>query len=173
MFICSSVVSQRNIEKDELPVETVMITFKYKNNEYRFNNAAKYYLWTLKKSTVKKIIGHVPSQDELARYTLRLNGLALDEKKTVRDLKLSDCVIDLVEQEEDYVHAFDSNNEEVDNIKFEGSISINELLSILVADEMKDDYFVTLKESSIVLVKDITSSTDVTSRIMIVIHYVL
>ena len=78
-----------------------------------------------------------------------------------------------IEQEEDYVHAFDSDNEEVDNIKFEGSISINELLSILVADEMKDDYFVTLKESSIVLVKDITSSTDVTSRIMIVIHYVL
>ena len=172
MFICSSVVSQRNIEKDELPVETVMITFKYKNNEYRFNNAAKYYLWTLKKSTVKKIIGHVPSQDELARYTLRLNGLALDEKKTVRDLKLSDCVIDLVEQEEDYVHAFDNNNEEVDNIKFEGSISIPKLLSDIFSD-LKDDYFVTLKESSIVLVKDITSSTDVTSRIMIVIHYVL
>ena len=172
MFICSSVVSQRNIEKDELPVETVMITFKYKNNEYRFNNAAKYYLWTLKKSTVKKIICHVPSQDELARYTLRLNGLALDEKKTVRDLKLSDCVIDLVEQEENYVHAFDNNNEEVDNIKFEGSISIPKLLSDIFSD-LKDDYFVTLKESSIVLVKDITSSTDVTSRIMIVIHYVL
>lgn len=160
------------MEKDELPVETVMITFKYKNNEYRFNNAAKYYLWTLKKSTVKKIIGHVPSQDELARYTLRLNGLALDEKKTVRDLKLSDCVIDLVEQEENYVHAVDNNNEEVDNIKFEGSISITKLLSDIFSD-MKDDYFVTLKGSSIVLVKDITTSTDVTSRIIIVIHYVL
>ena len=172
MFICSSVGSQRNIEKDELPVETVMITFKYKNNEYRFNNAAKYYLWTLKKSTVKKIIGHVPSQDELARYTLRLNDLALDEKKTVRDLKLSDCVIDLVEQEENYVHAVDNNNEEVDNIKFEGSISIPKLLSDIFSD-LKDDYFVTLKGSSIVLVKDITSSTDVTSRIIIVIHYVL
>lgn len=171
MFICSSVVSQRNIEKDELPVETVMITFKYKNNEYRFNNAVKYYLWTLKKSTVKKIIGHVPSQDELARYTLRLNGLALDEKKTVRDLKLSDCVIDLVEQEENYVHAVDNNNEEVDNIKFEGSISIPKLLSDIFSD-LKDDYFVTLKGSSIVLVKDITTSTDVTSRIMFVIHYV-
>ena len=157
-----------------------MITFKYKNNEYRFNNAAKYYLWTLKKSTVKKIIGHVPSQDELARYTLRLNGLALDEKnglaldekKTVRDLKLSDCVIDLVEQEESYVHAFDNNNEEVDNIKFEGSISIPKLLSDIFSD-LKDDYFVTLKGSSIVLVKDITTSTDVTSRIIIVIYYVL
>ena len=148
-----------------------MITFKYKNNEYRFNNAAKYYLWTLKKSTVKKIIGHVPSQDELARYTLRLNGLTLDEKKTVRDLKLSDCVIDLVEQEENYVHAFDSNNEKVDNIKFEGSISIPKLLSDIFSD-LKDDYFVTLKGSSIVLVKDITTSTDVTSRIMFVIHYV-
>ena len=164
-------MSQRNIEQDELPVETVMITFKYKNNEYRFNNAAKYYLWTLKKSTVKKIIGHVPSQDELARYALRLNGLALDEKKTVRDLKLSDCVIDLVEQEENYVHAFDNNNEEVDNIKFEGSVSIPKLLSDIFSD-LRDDYFVTLKESSIVLVKDITSSTDVTSRIMFVIHYV-
>lgn len=148
-----------------------MITFKYKNNEYRFNNAAKYYLWTLKKSTVKKIIGHVPSQDEQARYTLRLNGLALDEKKTVRDLKLSDCVIDLVEQEENYVHAVDNNNEEVDNIKFEGSISIPKLLSDIFSD-LKDDYFVTLKGSSIVLVKDITTSTDVTSRIIIVIHYV-
>ena len=148
-----------------------MITFKYKNNEYRFNNAAKYYLWTLKKSTVKKIIGHVPSQDELARYTLRLNGLALDEKKTVRDLKLSDCVIDLVEQEENYVHAVDNNNEEVDNIKFEGSISIPKLLSDIFSD-LKDDYFVTLKGSSIVLVKDITTSTNVTSRIIIVIHYV-
>ena len=154
-----------------MPVETVMITFKYKNNEYRFNNAAKYYLWTLKKSTVKKIIGHVPSQDELARYTLRLNGLALDEKKTVRDLKLSDCVIDLVEQEENYVHAVDNNNEEVDNIKFEGSISIPKLLSDIFSD-LKDDYFVTLKGSSIVLVKDITTSTNVTSRIIIVIHYV-
>ena len=149
-----------------------MITFKYKNKEYRFNNAAKYYLWTLKKSTLKKIIGHVPSQDELARYALRLNGLALDEKKTVRDLKLSDCVIDLVEQEENYVHAFDNNNEEVDNIKFEGSISITKLLADIFSD-LKDDYFVTLKGSSIVLVKDITSSTDVTSRIIIVIHYVL
>ena len=148
-----------------------MITFKYKNIEYRFNNAAKYYLWTLKKSTVKKIIGHVPSQDELARYTLRLNGLILDEKKTVRDLKLSDCVIDLVEQEENYVHAVDNNNEEVDNIKFEGSISIPKLLSDIFSD-LKDDYFVTLKGSSIVLVKDITSSTDVTSRIIIVIYYV-
>ena len=96
---------------------------------------------------------------------------ALDEKKTVRDLKLSDCVIDLVEQEESYVHAFDNNNEEVDNIKFEGSISIPKLLSDIFSD-MKDDYFVTLKESSIVLVKDITSSTDVTSRIIIVIYYV-
>ena len=149
-----------------------MITFKYKNKEYRFNNAAKYYLWTLKKSTLKKIIGHVPSQDELARYALRLNGLALDEKKTVRDLKLSDCVIDLVEQEENYVHAFDNNNEEVDNIKFEGSISITKLLADSIGD-VADDYFVTLKGSSIVLVKDITSSTDVTSRIIIVIHYVL
>ena len=149
-----------------------MITFKYKNKEYPFNNAANYYLWNLKKSILKKIIGHVPSQDELARYALRLNGLALDEKKTVRDLKLSDCVIDLVEQEESYVHAFDNNNEEVDNIKFEGSISIPKLLADIFSD-MKDDYFVTLKESSIVLVKDITTSTDVTSRIMIVIHYVL
>ena len=35
---------------------------------------------------------------------------------------------------------------------------------------MKDDYFVTLKGSSIVLVKDITTSTDVTSKIIIVIY---
>ena len=148
-----------------------MITFKYKNKEIRFNNAAKYYLWNLKKSTVKKLIGHVPSQDELSRYTLRLNGLALDEKKTVRDLKLSDCVIDLVEQEESCVHAFDSNNEEAGNIKFEGSISISKLLFDICGD-VTDDCFVTLKGSSIVLVNDITTSTDVTSRILIVIHYV-
>ena len=152
-----------------MPVEAAIITFKYKNKEYRYNNAAKYYLWTLKKSTVKKIIGRVPSQDELARYALRLNGLGLDEKKTVRDLKLSDCVIDLVDQGENYVHAFDSDNEEVDNIKFEGSISITKLL-FNIFNDMKDDYFVTLKGSSIVLVKDITTSTDVTSRIMIVIY---
>ena len=63
-------------------------------------------------------------------------------------------------------------NEEVDNIKFEGSISITKLLADIFSD-LKDDYFVTLKGSSIVLVKDITSSTDVTSRIIIVIHYVL
>ena len=120
---------------------------------------------------MKKLIGHVPSQDELSRYTLRLNGLALDEKKTVRDLKLSDCVIDLVEQEESCVHAFDSNNEEAGNIKFEGSISISKLLFDICGD-VTDDCFVTLKGSSIVLVNDITTSTDVTSRILIVIHYV-
>lgn len=64
-----------------------------------------------------------------------------------------------------YVHVFDSNNEEIDTIIFEGSISINELLNTL-ADDMSDDFFLTQKGSSIVLNNDITTSKDVTGTIL-------
>ena len=68
------------------------------------------------------------------------------------------------EQMKCYVRVFDQNNQEIDTIQFKGSISIRNLL-IELADDMNDDFFLTLKGSSRVLAKDITSSTDVTGMI--------
>lgn len=72
------------------------------------------------------------------------------------------------EQMKCYVRVFDQNTQEIDTIQFKGSISIRNLL-IELADDMNDDFFLTLKGSSRVLVKDITSSTDVTGMIFIAI----
>lgn len=72
------------------------------------------------------------------------------------------------EQMKCYVRVFDQNTQEIDTIQFKGLISIRNLL-IELADDMNDDFFLTLKGSSRVLAKDITSSTDVTGMIYLAI----
>lgn len=145
-------------------MEAVPIVVKHKNSRYRIANAAEISLRKIKVLTIQKILGHNPSNDELARFVLCMNGTELDESKTASDLNLANCVIECIEREEKCIHIYDNINKEISKVKFKKSISISEILSRVFGD-MASDFYLTEKESSIVLKNDITTSTDVVCMI--------
>ena len=166
IYVYTLFIGSTSIKKfEDLPVDTATITIRYKSKTYCYANGPMFYLWNLKKSTVKKILGHIPSTEELARYSLQRNGLDLDELKTGQELNLTNCVIECVEKEtkeENYINVITESNETDTRIKFDNSISVKEILTE-AADSLWNEFFLTQKGSLIVLDTDITSSMDVIS----------
>ena len=122
----------------------------------------------IKKKYLTAILGHELSAQESSEYTLTLNDKELDESKQLEELKLSSFDLICTPKNLKIIQIFWKGQNKPFVLKITDSISISEIIASVVGKNQVNDYFLTERNSSIVLHSSISTSTDLTSILPVV-----
>ena len=122
----------------------------------------------IKKKYLTAILGHELSAQESSEYTLTLNDKELDESKQLEELKLSSFDLICTPKNLKIIQIFWKSQNNPFVLKITDSISISEIIASIVGKNQVNDYFLTERNSSIVLHSSISTSTDLTSILPVV-----
>lgn len=124
-------------------------------------------LVSIKRSFLNSLLDEAPSSEELSEYSLYYKGEKLDEMKLLSELEVSSYTFDCVREAKKTIRVFNHKERQPTEISFSNSISVNEVISRSVGKNAIHSFFLTKRNSAIVLKDDFYASLDVTCTLFV------
>ena len=151
---------EADISKAECSTITVIV--KMEPKKLRMNIPKQKDLVAIKRSFLNSLLDEAPSSEELSEYSLYHYGEKLDETKLLGELEVSSYTFDCVRKAKNTIRVFSQKERQPTEIPFSKPISVNEVISRSVGKNATHSFFLTKRNSAIVLKDDLCASLDVT-----------
>lgn len=151
---------EADISKAESSTITVIV--KMEPKKLRMNIPKQKDLVAIKRSFLNSLLDEAPSSEELSEYSLYHNGEKLDETKLLGELEVSSYTFDCVRMAKNTIRVFSQKERQPTEIPFSKPISVNEVISRSVGKNATHSFFLTKRNSAIVLKDDLCAPLDVT-----------
>lgn len=141
---------------------TIKVIVKMGPKSLKMEMSKQKELAAIKRSSLNSLLDEAPSSEELSEYSLFYKGEKLDETKQLGELGLSSYTFECVRKAGKTIRVFSQHSSEPTELLFYKSISVNEVLTRTVGKNAIHSFFLTKRDSAIVLKDDLCVSLDVT-----------
>ena len=146
---------------------TITVVVKMEPKKLKMNIPKQKQLAAIKRSFLNSLLDEAPSSEELSEFSLYYKGEKLDETKQLGELEVSSYTFDCVRKAKKTIRVFNSTERQPTEISFSKSISVNEVISRSVGKNANYSFFLTKRNSAIVLKDDLCTSLDVTCTLFV------
>lgn len=141
------------------------------NSKVRIPTVGQRTVSEIKRTFLASHLDSIFSSIDLSAYALWYKGKELDEEKQLADLDISNYNFECVLRTKHTIRVFIMNKTQPVEILFYQSISVNDILSKIDGDNGVRSFFLTKRNSSIVLTDDLCTSLDVTCTFLYISYY--
>ena len=146
---------------------TITVVVKMEPKRLKMCISKQKNLAAINQSFLNSLLDEAPSSEELSEYSLYYKGEKLDETKQLDELEVSSYTFDCVRKARNTIRVFNSKERQPIEIPFSKSISVNEVIFRSVGKNATYSFFLTKRNSAIVLKDDLYASLDVTCTLFV------